>query len=193
MAIEFHQVTKRFENKLILDRFDWQLPETGIVCLFAPSGSGKTTLLRLLAGLERPDAGQIINVPECVSIHFQENRLLPWYTARENLALVTDAPDEWLEKVLLAGEGARYPDELSGGMQRRVAFARALAYAADLLLLDEPFKELDDATVQRMMALVREQSQKRKLIVWVTHNLEEAQALSDRVDRFLGPPLQLQV
>lgn len=188
MAIEFRKVSKTFDGKLVLDRFDWRAPERGIVCLFAPSGSGKTTLLRMIAGLEKPDEGDIADLPGRVSFHFQENRLLPWYTASENLALVTDAPDLWLKWVGLGGEGRRYPRELSGGMQRRVAFARALAYEADVLLLDEPFKEADPENRDRMMDLVRRQTD-RKLIVWVTHNLEEAQALSDRIDRFSGPPL----
>lgn len=189
MAIEFQQVSKTFDGKRVLDRLDWRAPERGIVCLFAPSGSGKTTLLRLIAGLEKPDEGRIADLPERVSFHFQENRLLPWCTAVENLALVTDTPDRWLEQVGLGGEGQRYPRELSGGMQRRVAFARALAYETDVLLLDEPFKEVDPENRDRMMDLVRRQT-RRRLIVWVTHNFEEAQALSDRIDRFSGPPLR---
>lgn len=189
MAIEFQQVSKTFEGKRVLERLTWRAPERGIVCLFAPSGSGKTTMLRMIAGLEKPDEGRIADLPGRVAFHFQENRLLPWCTAAENLALVTDAPDRWLEQVGLGGEGRRYPRELSGGMQRRVAFARALAYTADVLLLDEPFKEVDPENRDRMMDLVRRQTE-RKLIVWVTHSLEEAQALSDRVDRFAGPPLR---
>ena len=103
MAIEFRMVSKIFDGKLVLDRFDWRAPERGIVCLFAPSGSGKTTLLRMIAGLEKPDEGDIADLPGRVSFHFQENRLLPWYTASENLALVTDAPGLWLKRVGLGG------------------------------------------------------------------------------------------
>ena len=101
--LEFREVSKTFEGKRVLDRLNWRLPERGIVCLFAPSGSGKTTLLRMIAGLERPDQGQILGLPGRVSFHFQENRLLPWYTARENLALVTVAPVLWLERLGLGG------------------------------------------------------------------------------------------
>ncbi|MDR0395745.1 MAG: ATP-binding cassette domain-containing protein [Oscillospiraceae bacterium] len=177
--IAFIGVSKRFGEKIVLDNFNWTLPRGARVCIGGSSGAGKTTLLRLLARLDRPDAGAIEGLPASASYQFQENRLLPWYTARRNLRLVTDEPDEWLDRVGLRGEGGSYPGELSGGMRRRLSLARALASPAPLLLLDEPFMELDSDSKTRVMDAVRGQSgaMDREWIILVTHNQLDADAL----------------
>jgi NitT/TauT family transport system ATP-binding protein len=175
-SIEFIKVSKRFGDKVILDDFYWSIPDGSRVCIGGPSGIGKTTLLRMLAKLEPQDDGIIQGLPDAVSYQFQENRLLPWYTARKNLSLVTDEPDAWLERVGLSGDGDHYPDELSGGMRRRLSLARALAAPAPMLLLDEPFMELDAGSKSRVVGLVREQAQRtdRVWIIMVTHNAQDA-------------------
>ncbi|GHU71401.1 sulfate transporter [Clostridia bacterium] len=176
--IQFIGAVKRFDEKVVLDGFDWEIPFGSRVCLGGPSGVGKTTLLRILAGLDRLDSGSVIGLPGVVSYQFQEDRLLPWYTARRNLSLITDEPDVWLERVGLGGEGSHYPDELSGGMRRRLSLAKALATPAPLLLLDEPFKELDADSKARIMELVRGQSDGRRgWIILVTHDPRDAEAL----------------
>jgi len=132
----------------------------GITCITGPSGCGKSTLLRLLAGLEKPTGGRISGVPERPALMFQENRLLPWLTAEQNVAAVlpkharADAIG-WLERVETAELSQSLPGEMSGGQCRRVSLARALAYGGGILLLDEPFTGLDPALTERMTELVR--------------------------------------
>ncbi len=180
MAIILERVSKAFGERAVFT--DMNLTLNGRVCLLGPSGCGKTTLLRLIAGLEQPDSGSIIQRPERVtfSCHFQEDRLLPWYTARENLSLFTPDPDTWLERILLMEAGDRYPDELSGGMRRRIALARALAHASDVLLLDEPLRELDPSTARAMLKLIDRYAGERLLIL-VTHDRSQGEALGCRM------------
>ena len=181
------EVTKRYGTRAVLSHFTLELPVSGGVCLFGPSGCGKTTALRLLCGLEAPDAGSVRGMEGLrVACQFQEDRLLPWYTVRRNLALAyPDAlplrsreaeADAWLARVGLADAGDKLPFELSGGMRRRASLARALMFGGDVLVLDEPLKELDDAMRRRMLRLIAE-NMKGRTTVLVTHSLEEAERL----------------
>lgn len=122
-----------FGDKKVLDNFSLELPEGGIIALSGPSGCGKTTLMRVLAGLQKPDSGTVEGVdPEQTVILFQENRLLPWRSVRQQITDVLPwerrgEAEDWLALVELEGEGDSRPDQLSGGMQRRLALARAIA------------------------------------------------------------------
>ena len=183
--ISVSNITVCFAEKTVLDGFSLAVPEQGITALSGPSGCGKTTLLRVLAGLQKPQAGTA-SLPGPVSLLFQEDRLLPWYTVRRNLALAyPDAlplrsreaeADAWLARVGLADAGDKLPFELSGGMRRRASLARALMFGGDVLVLDEPLKELDDAMRRRMLRLIAE-NMKGRTTVLVTHSLEEAERL----------------
>ncbi len=191
--IMFRQVSKRYDDEVVLDRLDLALPLQGTVCLIGPSGGGKTTLMRLVAGFEKPDAGTIEGQEGLVfSTMFQEDRLLPWLTAAENLDQVirTQTAAEWLPKVLLADAADKYPDELSGGMRRRVALARALAFPSDVLFLDEPFKGLDPDLRDKMIELVRLE-RGSKPIFMITHAEYEMKKLADQTFWFSGAPLRL--
>ena len=126
---------------------------------------------------------------------FQENRLLPWATARENVALVlegenTETASRWLLQAGLGDAMEKYPRELSGGMKRRVAIARALAYGGDVLLLDEPFRALDETNKQDLIGLIR-RSSADALNILVTHDREEAEQMGDVIIFLDGPPLRL--
>ena len=158
IMIEINKLSFAYSGKQIFDGLSLSLGE--YACITGPSGCGKTTLLRLIAGLEKPQGGTITGVPDRVSFMFQEDRLLPWGTARENVASVlptdeTDKVDYWLEQVELKEHGMSYPANMSGGQKRRVALARALAYGGGLLLLDEPFKGFDAKLAKRMADLIR--------------------------------------
>ena len=169
-----------------------RLPERGIVCLAGPSGCGKTTILRLLAGLETPLRGTVEGVRTLrIAPVFQEDRLLPWRTVRENVALTAAegaAIDPLLRSVAVEEWGDQFPHELSGGMARRVAIARALAMDAQLLLLDEPFNGLDPALCRQIADLLREQAE-RRLIVLVSHDAQHREMLGAATVH-LTPPVQ---
>lgn len=170
------RVSFAYGDTPILTDFSLTLPQSGAVCLFGPSGCGKTTLLRLIAGLETPTGGTVQCDAQRLAMVFQENRLVPWLTVRENLLLVTDdgdAVDRALAAVSLQDAAEQRPDELSGGMQRRVALARALAFGGELLLLDEPFNGLDDALKETIAKALCERFAGCPIVL-VTHSLDEA-------------------
>ena len=155
--IALDRMTAGYPGKAVFQDVSLRLPDRGTVALMAPSGYGKTTLLRLLAGLMQPQSGEIIGLEnKNISFLFQEDRLLPWLTAEKNVALVSDenAARAWLEKMEIP-RGDQYPKEMSGGMQRRVALARAMAFGGDILLLDEPFKGLDEDLRGRIAGRIR--------------------------------------
>ena len=191
MSIAMKNVTFGYGTTRICEGLGCTLPERGVVCLWGPSGCGKTTLLRLLAGLEKPQGGVIEPSDYAVSMVFQEDRLLPWLTVRQNAALTcADAAriDALLDAVGLADYADSTPDAISGGQQRRVALVRALAAGSDLLLLDEPFTGLDEETKALILPLIREAATK-KPVVLVTHIAAEAEALGAAMISLGGLPL----
>lgn len=186
--IELKHVSMAYGAKRVFADFSLSLPERGEYAVLGPSGCGKTTLLRLIAGLETPQSGQILRPDAPIAFCFQEDRLLPWRTVRENIALALPAgarrdaaraarlAQAWLERVGLPEEGDAWPSSLSGGMKRRAALARALAFDAPVLLMDEPFRALDDAAHTDMLRLVRQCAQ-GKLLVLVTHEQRDAEGM----------------
>ncbi len=188
-------------GETVILRQNMTLEDGARIALMGPSGSGKTTLLRYLAGLLPAASGTGTGLPERVACVFQEPRLLPWRTGRENVNLVlgdrkTTLPraEEWLSAVGLRGEGDKYPAQLSGGMQQRVNIARALALGGELLLLDEPFRALDEARRGEIASLLDEKA-RGKTLVLATHDRAEAAALGCRIwlyeDRLFRPEANL--
>lgn len=166
----------------VLARFSLAAKAGERVCVKGISGKGKTTLFRLIAGLETPAAGTITLPPGCkTTMVFQEDRLLPWLTAKGNVALCADEEEaaRWLGLFGLSEEMDDYPAALSGGMCRRVALARAVAAAPDLLLLDEAFKGIDPARKEEIMAILKEQF-RDKLILFTSHDDAEIAAFATR-------------
>jgi len=159
--------------------------EVGV--LVGPSGCGKTTLLRIIAGLDRDFEGAITRPPGRIGMVFQEPRLLPWRTVEQNVRLVApgigDATLASLFAVLeLEGSRRHYPGELSLGLARRVALARAFAIEPELLLLDEPYVSLDAALARRLREQLAALMETRVMTtLLVTHDLEEAVRLGDRI------------
>ena len=170
------------------------------LALVGPSGIGKSTLLRLIAGIDETFSGHILvdttparSAPPPGFV-FQDPRLLPWLTALENIRTARPGQTraealDWLEKVGLAGSADAFPHALSGGMQRRVALARALATNSRLLLLDEPFVSLDRALVAEMRALIAALLESGSTTaILVTHDPEDAAHLANRTLRLTSRP-----
>lgn len=191
MSIRLERVCFSYGDTAVLQDVTWQVPDHGIVCLWGPSGCGKTTILRLLAHLEKLQDGTVDGVRR-VAMVFQEDRLLPWLTALQNVT-VTGVDEETARNHLLSlglteDEMQSLPTHLSGGQQRRVALARALAADSDLLLLDEPFNGLDEDTWQSVVPLIAAYAQ-HKPVVLVTHVREQAEALNAALLPLKGVPL----
>lgn len=176
-------ISKRFKDKSILEDVSLNIPEKGILVISGPSGEGKTTLLKIMAGLIKPDSGHIEGFTDTrIAFVFQEDRLLPWFDLLSNIKCVLkgenteDRAMYWLEKMYLKDSYNKYPNELSGGMKRRAALARAFAYSGDLYILDEPYKELDLELKEKIIYTTKEECKDKMLIV-VTHDINEANML----------------
>ena len=170
--IKIENLSKSFGEKKVLNDFSCEIPETGLTVISGASGIGKTTLIRLIAGLETADSGSITGTDgKRISVVFQEDRLFPHLTALENAAIVSDV--QTAERILtafrLGGDLDKKPSELSGGMCRRVSIARALAYGGDLLILDEPFKGLDEKLRADVFEAVLEFS-KKSAVILISHD-----------------------
>ena len=159
--MKIRNLTFSYGDKLVFDGFSLSVPERGVTALVGPSGCGKTTLLRLMARLEQPQSGAVEGPdPAQIAILFQEDRLLPGLCARAQIDLIRPKGADslhWLRAVGLGSEAEADPASFSGGMRRRLALARCLAYGQDkaLLLLDEPFTGVDTERIRSLVALIR--------------------------------------
>ena len=208
-VIEFGGISLAYGGRPIISDLSLQVGRGEIVCIIGPSGCGKTTALRMAGGLVQPDSGAVrllgepLTAPRRdVAIVFQDygKALLPWRTAHSNVALALEAAGvprrerdgrirSLLAKVGLAGHDDKYPTEMSGGMQQRIQIARCLAQDPAVLLMDEPFGALDAMTRQglqdEMLSIVAETG---ATVFFVTHDLEEAVYIGDRVIGLLPNP-----
>jgi len=150
-------VSKSFDGSLVLDGFSKTLPESGIVGISGPSGIGKTTLLRIIAGLEKPDSGSVEGAPSRMSVQFDDDRLFPWMNVMDNVTLVGCSESRargLLESLGIGDKADAAIGSLSGGQRRRVALARALAYPAPVMILDEPTARLDAETADLVVRVI---------------------------------------
>jgi len=184
---------------------DLEVKDNEFVCLVGPSGCGKSTLLRMIANLQRPSTGEIevtttSNAVRPSAVVFQDYSIYPWKTVADNVrfsllaqnlskAEVKDRVDLWLGKLGLSAFADHYPSQLSGGMRQRVAIARAMVVESDILLMDEPFAALD-AQLRRVLQeeLLSLWQDMRRTVLFITHNLDEAILLGDRVVVMSGRP-----
>lgn len=189
IGVSLEHIGVRFENRVVLNKLDLVIEPGELACLLGPSGCGKSTLLRVMAGLVEPSEGAIRRDPGALGFVFQEPRLLPWRTVRENVEfpfLINGQSVPEVERPLrdvnLWEARDLFPHQLSGGMKQRVAIARALIAGPQLLLMDEPFSALDEGTRFELQELLRNLWQKLRLtIIFVTHSLSEAVFLGERV------------
>jgi NitT/TauT family transport system ATP-binding protein len=193
MSYGLRRISASYGGEPVLVDLSLDFPDESTTVVLGPSGCGKTTLLNLIAGLKVPDSGERHGFQDArFSYAFQEPRLLPWLSARENasFALAGALPrdealsriDRFMSAAGLSDAASKRPPELSGGMRQRLSLARAFAFPSEILLLDEAFQAVDLATKLELMdsflGLMREE---RRTVVLVTHDVEEAVYLADRV------------
>ena len=172
--IEIRNLTKSYGDKKVIDGLSVDMPDRGIVRINGKSGSGKTTLLHIIAGLIKPDSGDV-RVNGSISMVFQEDRLIMSKSVLENVMLVCEgaeegrSPGEILAELGLSGELDTRVSELSGGMARRVAIARALARKADIYLMDEPIRGLDEESAETARSVILKYTEGH-LLVAVSHD-----------------------
>ena len=205
--LALRRVAKSFLDRArptpVLENISLDIPEHEFVCIVGPSGSGKSTLLRIMMGLTPPSSGEVLYRGQrvtSVNLHaamvFQSFALLPWLTVQANVELglrARDLPEEdarkraafYLDRVGLDGYEEAYPMELSGGMKQRAGLARALAVEPELLFMDEPFAGLDALTSanlrEEVLTLWSDHALPVNTVVMVTHIIEEAVLMADRV------------
>jgi len=198
-SIEINIINKTYPDKksgkelCVLKDFEFKVSRGEFCCIMGPSGCGKTTLLNLASGLDTDFAGEVFINGKTPSISatpgymFQSPRLMPWLTVRENIELVVlennaSKIDALLEEMAISDFANAYPQNLSGGMQRRVALARTLINEPQLLLLDEPFLSLDLPIANRLRdSLIRAFLKNNCTVLYITHDLSEAIYLADKI------------
>jgi len=184
--ISIENLYKSFSDQIVLQNLNLNIKNGERICIMGSSGCGKTTLLNILLGFESPDNGTISGIPDNISAVFQENRLCEDFSALSNVRAVLKSKREQQKAISILnafnlGDSINKPiKNLSGGMKRRVAIARALVAESDLLILDEPFKGLDDYTKTQVMQCLAEHL-KNKTVILVTHDESEAIYLKAKI------------
>ena len=203
MYVEMKHIHKTFDGFLASKDVSFGVEKGHLAALLGPSGSGKTTILRMIAGLDRPDSGDILingkrvnDLPGSkrgIGFVFQNYALFRYMTVAENIAFglkvqkksrteIKDRVEQLLELISMSELGNRYPHQLSGGQRQRVAFARALAPNPQLLLLDEPFAAIDAKVRRELRSWLRKMIRQVGITsIFVTHDQEEAMEVADTI------------
>jgi NitT/TauT family transport system ATP-binding protein len=190
--VQVRNLYKSFGDNKVLVNLNLNFEKNKITVVTGPSGCGKTTLLNIISGIEKPDSGEVILKDHSISFIFQEDRLIPDLTVYKNIEFVLKSTlteqeskpiiEKYLDLVKLTEAKDKYPDQLSGGMKRRVAIARAFAYRSDLLIMDEPFKGLDDKLKKEIIdEFLRIYNLDKRTVILVTHDKDEAMFLGDAI------------
>jgi NitT/TauT family transport system ATP-binding protein len=196
--LNISHLTKNFDDLPVLRDLNLSVASSEIVSLIGPSGCGKSTLLNIISGLEVPDSGAVTVHSDRLSYMFQNARLLPWRSVYDNIRLVReDAPPEEIRRLIhsvgLDGFENYYPGQLSGGMAKRCALARAFHFGGDLLLMDEPFQGLDYGLRMEMLKMLLSiWRQRHQGVLFVTHEIDEALTVATRIAVLSARPTTVQ-
>jgi NitT/TauT family transport system ATP-binding protein len=207
LMLQINNLTKKYNNLTVLENINLSVSDSEFTCLLGPSGCGKTTLLRIVAGLEEATTGSITLDSEPITrthpqigMVFQEYTLFPWRNILDNTIFglemqgmdknkAREKARKYLKALGLAQFEKHYPHELSGGMKQRVAILRALLLRPKVLLMDEPFAALDAQTRNQLQEeLLKIWSKERNTILFVTHSVDEAVYLADKIVIFTKRP-----
>lgn len=182
MKIAINNLTKKYNNKTVFDNYSKVLEFDNILLIKGESGLGKTTLMKTIAGLEKADSGDIHIPVNKISFMFQEDRLIPFVSILKNLTAVCDKEKAlyYLGLMGLENEKDNAPLSLSGGMRRRVALARALCFDSELVILDEPFKGLDEELKANICEIIKRESKNRDFII-ISHDNQDAELLNAKI------------
>jgi NitT/TauT family transport system ATP-binding protein len=203
MNLELKNIRKSFDGLEIFNDFSISFVKGTINCILGPSGCGKSTLLNIINGTVLPDSGINEGFSELrLSYVFQEPRLLPWKTVKENIAFVLKERmegeelqkhlDEYISLVQLKKFSDYYPSALSGGMKQRVSLARAFSYDSDVILMDEPFKALDYKLKNNLTEqFVKLWEKDKRTVIFVTHDVDEALQIGHQIFLFSNHPVQI--
>ncbi|MCT4509970.1 MAG: ABC transporter ATP-binding protein [Tepidibacter sp.] len=197
MICKLKGIYKRFDDLDVLNNLNLDINKEEIICIVGPSGCGKSTLLNIISGLIKPDKGKITGDLDLVGYVFQEDRLLPFKTVYENIAIVGKEKNhkkiiDLIYEVGLKGFEDSYPNNLSGGMRQRCSIARAFYFNSKILLMDEPFKSLDyNLKVNMIDYLIKLWDKSKSSIVFVTHNIDEALLLGNRIIVLSNRPINV--
>jgi NitT/TauT family transport system ATP-binding protein len=201
--IKFENVSKSFGGVQVLKNVSFKVHAHESVAVVGSSGSGKTTLLKLIAGTLQADSGSVTVESDRIGYVFQDHRLLPWKTALDNIMLVLrasgindkvqmrDRAISWMKLMRLSGYYNYYPRQLSGGMMQRVSIARAFSIEPQIMLMDEPFSNLDTSLSDSLMRQLKQVlANYRTTTVYVTHDLVQALSIGQRIYKLSSAGLQ---
>lgn len=182
MKIEVNNLSKKYKGKEILKDFSYCEDIDTVLFIKGQSGVGKTTFLKILSGIDKQYGGTVNLSANRISFMFQEDRLIPYISVLKNVSAVSDEAKalHYLSLLKLQNEANSSPNTLSGGMKRRVSLARALAYDSDLVILDEPFKGLDDQLRTDIYDIIKDELGKRCFII-VSHDERDYLALGGKI------------
>ena len=182
MKIQINNLTKKYGDKVVFENYTSTFDFDDILIIKGSSGLGKTTLIRMIAGLEKADYGEITTPVSKISFMFQEDRLIPFVSVLKNLTAVCSEEKAlyYLKLMGLDEEKDNSPLALSGGMRRRVSLARALCFDSELVILDEPFKGLDEDLKVNICKIIKSEAKNRAFII-ISHDIEDAQLLNAKI------------
>lgn len=201
--ISIKNINKRYNNKVIFQDFHIDFYKNKVNCIVGKSGCGKSTLLNIISGIIENDDEEFISIESYgLSYIFQEDRLIDWLTVEENISLVVnkiydkkereELCNKYLDLVGIKEYKKYYPQMLSGGLRQRVNIARSLIYPSKIIIMDEPFKSIDVINKEIIMNNLKEiLKQENRTVLFVTHDIEEALILSDKIYVLGNSPVQI--